>query len=403
VRAIGVAAVLWAVTFADITSQQRTAFHGTLDQHPVIDYHGGVLNDVVSVLRRDIDAGKTTLAFDGPQGFLRSLLDRLGVPVESQVLVFSKTGIQLAFTSPEKPRALYFNDRVIVGYIPGAPLIEMASHDPRQGVVFQTLVQSASTPNQFARPDRCLGCHLSANSMDVPGILVRSMFTAPDGRSMPALGSFLVDHRSPLEQRWGGWYVTGTHGAARHMGNATVTDTMKPESAIGDATLNRSTLIDRVDVSAYPRNTSDIAALMVFDHQGHAMNLLTRLGWEARVAGADGRADFSSGDLGALVREVAEYLALVGEAKLSAPVRGSADFPMTFAAAGPRDRKGRSLRDLDLQTRLFKYRCSYMIYSPAFDALPSTAKLAVLARMRELIADPATVEILDDTKASWRR
>lgn len=400
---MGVAAALWAATMtAALSQQQRPVFDGTLDQHPVIDYRSGVLNDAVTVVRRDIEAGKTTLAFEGPQGFLRSLLGALDVPVESQLLLFSKTGIQLAFTSPETPRALYFNDRVIVGYIPGAPVIEMASHDPRQGIVFHTLVQSAATPQQFARPDRCLSCHLSANSMEVPGILVRSMFTAPDGRSMPALGSFLIDHRSPLEQRWGGWYVTGTHGAARHMGNAMITDAMKPESAIGAGTLNRSRLNDRVDVSAYPKNTSDISALMVFDHQGHAMNLLTRLGWEARVAAAEGRADFSKGELRALAWDVAGYLALSDEVTLTAPVQGASGFPTTFAAAGPRDRKGRSLRDLDLQTRLFKYRCSYMIYSPAFDALLPEARAAVLARLRELITDPATVEILDDTKPSWR-
>ena len=121
-------------------------------------------------------------------------------------------------------------------------MLEMASHDPRQGVIFQTLKQDAWLPGEFARPDRCLSCHLSANSLDVPGILVRSMFAGGDGRAMPQLGSFVIDHRSPLEQRWGGWYVTGTHGAARHMGNAIVTDSSRPESAITDATLNRSTL-----------------------------------------------------------------------------------------------------------------------------------------------------------------
>ena len=380
-----------------------SSFAGTLDQHPAIDYRGGALNDPVTVLRREIDAGTKTLSFDGPQGYLRSLLDALGVPVDSQVLLFSKTGIQLAFTSPETPRALYFNDRVIVGYIPGAPVIELASHDPRQGVIFQTLVQSAAIPNQFARPDRCLGCHLSANSMEVPGILVRSIFTAPDGRSMPALGSFLVDHRSPLEQRWGGWFVTGTHGSARHMGNAMITDAMKPDSAIGEGTLNRSTLIDRVDVASYPRNTSDIVALMVFDHQGHAMNLLTRLGWEARAAAADGRRDFSTGAMRDLTREVAEYLTFAGEPNLPAPVKGTSDFAKTFAASGPRDGHGRSLREMDLQTRLFKHRASYMIHSPAFDALPVDARTAVLARMRELVTDRATIEILDDTKPGWRQ
>ena len=379
----------------------RSSFPGTLDQHPTIDYRGGALHDTVTTLQRDVARGTVTLHYDGRPGFLLSLLDRLDVPVDSQVLVFSKTGIQRAFTSPEHPRALYFNDRVVIGYIPGAPVIEIASHDPSQGVIFQTLKQDSWLPAQFARSERCLSCHLSANSMDVPGILVRSMFAGLDGRAMPQLGSFLIDHRAPLEQRWGGWYVTGTHGSARHMGNATVIDPAKAEAAITDATLNRTTLPDRVDSAAYPRATSDVAALMVFDHQGHAMNLLTRLGWESRIAAADGRPDFSTGELRALARETADYLAFGGEAPLAAPVRGVSDFTRTFSSGGPRDRRGRSLRELDLQTRLFKYRCSYMIYSPAFDALPAPAKTAVLARLREVITDRDTMDILDDTKAGW--
>ena len=87
---------------------------------------------------------------------------------------------------------------------------------------------------------------------------------------------------------------------------------------------------------------------------------------------------------------------------MTEPVRGVSEFASSFSGSGPRDRKGRSLRELDLQTRLFKYRCSYMIYSPAFDALPSAAKGAVLARLREVITERDTIEILDDTKAGWR-
>jgi len=402
VKRLWAVAGCWLVATAIAVTQSRSVFPGTLDQHPAIDYRGGPVSDVVSALQRDVARGAVTLRHEGRYGFLLAVLEQLSVPVDSQLLLFSKTGIQSAFTSPEHPRALYFNDRVVVGYIPGAPLIELASHDPRQGVIFQTLKQDAWLPGQFSRSDRCLGCHISANSMEVPGILVRSMFAAVDGRAMPQLGSFLIDHRTPLEQRWGGWYVTGTHGKARHMGNSTVIDPANTDAAITEATLNRTALPDRVDVSAYPRATSDIAALMVFDHQGQAINLLTRLGWETRAAIAEGRLDFSRGDLREVARETAEYLAFGGEAVLAEPVRGVSEFTRSFSGGGPRDRKGRSLRELDLQTRLFKYRCSYMIYSPAFDALPQEARAAVLARLRETITDRDTIEILDDTKAGWR-
>jgi hypothetical protein len=329
------------------------------------------------------------------------VLAALQVPIESQILLFSKTGVQNAHTSPEHPRALYFNDRVIVGYIPGAPLLEMAAHDPRQGVIFQTIEQSAIEP-RFARPDRCLSCHRSENSLEVPGILVRSNFTAPDGRAMPQLGSYIIDHRSPFEQRWGGWYVTGSIGA-RHMGNAFVIDPSKPEAAIGEGTINRTTLDGRVDAAAYPVSSSDIVALMVFDHQGRAMNLLTRLGWETRLAAAEGEPDFSRGVLAEAMQATVDYLLFVDEARLPAPAAGVSPFVRVFAEAGRRDRAGRSLRDLDLQTRLFKYRCSYMIDSPAFDALPGAARREVFARLRRAITDRDTLAILDDTKPEWRR
>jgi hypothetical protein len=371
---------IWTVALAAAVAQSRTAFPGTLDQHPAIDYRGGALTDVVSGLQRDLSAGSAPLAFDGPQGYLRALLARLNVPIESQVLLFSKTGIQHPFTTPENPRALYFNDRVIVGFIPGAPLIELASHDPRQGVIFQTLKQDGTKP-EFARPDRCLSCHLSENSLSVPGILVRSMSTAPDGRPMPQDGSFVIDHRSRLDQRWAGWYVSGAAASVQHLGR---------------------TIGPGLDLSAYLRPTSDIAALLVFDHQGHAINLLTRLGWETRYAAAEGRLDFTKGDLGDILKEAVDYFVFAGESPMASPVQAESAFARSFSSTGPRDRKGRSLRDLDLQTRLFKYRCSYMIYSPAFDALPAEAKTAMLKRLREAITDRETIEILDDTKAGWR-
>jgi hypothetical protein len=304
----------------------------------------------------------------------------LNVPVESQILLFSKTGIQHPFTTPENPRALYFNDRVVVGYIPGAPLIEMASHDPRQGVIFQTLKQDGGKP-EFARPDRCLSCHVSVNSLSVPGILVRSMSTAPDGRPMPQDGSFVIDQRSRLDQRWAGWYVSGAAPSVQHMGR---------------------TIGPGLDLSAYPLPTSDIAALLVFDHQGHAINLLTRLGWETRVAAAEGRLDFATGDLGDILNEAVDYFRFVGETPIASPVQAGSAFAKSFASAGPRDRRGRSLRELDLQTRLFKYRCSYMIYSPAFDALPAEARAAFLARLRASITDADTIAILDETTAGTR-
>lgn len=378
-RMLATAAAVWTTTLLIVTAQPRSSFPGMLDAHPAIEYRTRPVHDDVTALQKEIEAGRA-LGFAGEQGYLRAALARLNVPVESQILLFSKTGIQHPFTSPDNPRALYFNDRVIVGYIPGAPLLEFAAQDATQGVIFQTIKQDGAAP-QFSRADRCLGCHVSSNSLDIPGILVRSMSTAPDGRPMPQDGSFVIDHRSRLDQRWAGWYVSGAASSVTHLGR---------------------TIDAHLDLSAYPLPTSDIAALLVFDHQGYAMNLLTRLGWETRVAAADGTPDFSKGDLGDILKAAVDYFLFADEAALASPLQGPSAFVRVFSGSGPKDRKGRSLRQLDLQTRLFKYRCSYMIYSPAFDALPAEARAAFYARLRAQLKDPDTIEILDDTRAGWR-
>jgi hypothetical protein len=73
------------------------------------------------------------------------------------------------------------------------------------------------------------------------------------------------------------------------------------------------------------------------------------------------------------------------EAPLSAPIAGTTTFAGDFTALGPRDSKGRSLRDFDLTSRLFKHRLSYLIYTPAFDALPQPAKQYFYRRLLDVL------------------
>jgi hypothetical protein len=393
---------------------------GQLSQHhfsssiddPTIGYSYRETTEAVSRLASQMVAGAVRPAFEplpGP-GYLSAVLGALDVPIESQILVFTKTGVQGRLTGPANPRALYFNDSVVVGYIRGAPLLELASQDSRQGVIFYTLPQAPAAPATLTRRDQCLSCHQSLATLDVPGMLVRSHFTSPQGATLRNLGSFDVDHRTPFGDRWGGWYVTGTHGEIRHLGNSVVTDTDKPESAVSAATLNVKSLYGRFDPAGYPSAHSDVVALMVFEHQMHAINLMTRLGWEARVAQAAGRFDPASVPLAEAVTELADYLLFVDEAPLTSPIEGTTRFAANFSAKGPRDRRNRSLREFDLRTRLMRYPCSYMIYSAAFDGLPVEARLAVYQRMwRSLSGDVsgfrmsaedrrAIIEILRDTK-----
>jgi hypothetical protein len=323
--------------------------------------------------------------------------------------LFSKTSLQSRLITPRNPRTIFFNDSVAVAWMRGG-FIEIAAHDTLQGAVFYLLPQMpfAVAP---VRENSCLTCHYSATTLGVPGFIARSIPTGTDGAIMPWLGNYVVDHRRPLAERWGGWYVTGRSGAAPHLGNAPVADRSAREVSVSDANLNLPTLSERFDTSAYLTPHSDVVALLVFDHQMHMMNLLTRIGWEARVMAHEKRAAAAPAWREA-IEETVDYLLFVDEAPVGR-VDGSSGFAATFASTGPRDRKGRSLRDLDLRTRLLKYPCSYMIYSDAFAALPAEARGAIYGRMWEILSGrdraakyarltaadrQAIVEILRDTK-----
>jgi hypothetical protein len=242
-------------------------------------------------------------------------------------------------------------------------------------------------------------------------MLLRSDFTAANGSTLRGLGNYIPDHRTALEERWGGWYVTGNSGAIQHMGNAVVTDAKNPDSPIIDQSLNLESLVGKLDTSAYPSPYSDIVALMVFEHQMHMMNLFTLIGWQTRAGLA--RHSLTSEALDETARELVDYMLFVDEAPLANKIEGSSGFAKKFSAGGPWDTRGRSLRQLDLDHRLMKYPCSYMIYSDAFDALPPEAKNAIYKRMWQVLSGEikggkyvrlsledrrAIVEILQGTK-----
>ncbi|HEY7450015.1 MAG TPA: hypothetical protein VH702_17795 [Vicinamibacterales bacterium] len=408
---------VWLLAAAvGVFGQFSDAFKESRD-HPTIEYSTRETTDPIATLNGALRAGKSKLAFESPRGYLDSLLKVLDVPVESQTLVFSETSFEPEDISPSNPRALYFNDRVAVGWVPGRKTLEIAAHDAQQGVIFYTLEQSSVPIPQFARNQRCLLCHLTSSTSGVPGLVTMSMLPLSDNPNEYAQG-WPVDHRTPIEDRFGGWYVTGANVPRVHLGNVPVHHVKRSYTRLPTAPVLAS-LSATFDTTTYLSPHSDIVAQLVLQHQVQMTNLLTRLGWESRVAGD--QTGNAQARVTNVVREFVDYLFFVDEAPLPSPVRGSAGFPETFAAAGPRDQKGRSLRDLDLERRLFRYPCSYLIYSPAFDALPKPAKDAVYQRMWDILSGRETdkiyarltradrqaiVEILRETKndlPSWFR
>lgn len=369
-------------------------------EHDAIQYAKGPVSDPVSRLQHRMDAGEVRLKYEDEFGYLRSVLKELNVPVSSQVLVFSKTSFQAPKIAPRTPRALYFNDTVTVGFVRTGDVLEFATLDPRQGAMFYTLDQERATRPRFARQDVCLQCHQSGATMGVPGLMIRSV--TPDRHGMPvmSLGSYISDHRSPLKDRWGGWYVTGTTGEQAHMGNAVLSDPAEDDRLpVSEGTRNVSDLTRFIDTGAYLTPHSDIVALMALEHETQMGNLITRVGWEARMAIYENNAiNRSLGEpetslrestvhrVNAAVEELVEYTLFSGEAKLTSPVQGTSGFTAEFQKRGPRDAKGRSLYDFDLTTRLFRYPCSFLIYSEAWDSMPQIVLDRVYSRLWEVLS-----------------
>lgn len=339
----------------------------------------------IAQLQERLASGELQLASDSRHGYLLGLLKALDISPSSQILVFSKTASAKKYISPKTPRAIYFNDRVAVGWIPGSPNLEIAATDPTLGVAFFTVPQENRTSATFVRNDRCVECHSSAHTMDVPGFLVRSVTTDTDGN--PDLPSFnrYVSHGTPLQERWGGWYVCGTHGNQAHLGNLVGAEDLQQHSASPGFRGNLTDLSPMVDLQAYPERTSDIVALLVFEHQCHMQNLISRLRHEFTRANPQVGTVSELPQIRSVVEEFLKYLLFVREAPLTAPVRGVSEFSGWFQNKGLRDSQGRSLRDLELETRLFKYPCSYLIYSEDFESLPRPLKLHVYSRLWKVL------------------
>jgi len=331
-------------------------------ERPPIAYSTAAPANRVARLQARLDAGELTLKHSEPRGYLDAVLKALDVPVDSQTLVFSKTSLQLVRITPRTPRAIYFNDDIYVGYCQNGDVLEVSAVDPALGAVFYTLDQDPEQPVRFERRvDNCLVCHSSSRTDGVPGHLVRSLYVDRTGTPILSAGSRTVDHTTPFDQRWGGWYVTGTHGDQKHLGNLLIDGRRVAEPVDNAAGQNVVSLSERFETDAYLSPHSDLVALMVLEHQTLVHNRITKANFEARQL-------------------------MVDEAKLAGPVRGTSEFAARYSRQGPRDNQGRSLRELDLQTRLFKYPCSPLIYSTAFDSLPKETKTLVGQRIGDILS-----------------
>ena len=357
------------------------------------------LRDPATSLARRVQAGAATLTAAPVGGVLASLLSELKIPVMSQTLVFSKTSLQYEYISPRTPRALYFNDDTYVGFVPDGSILEISSVDPNLGAVFYTVGQRTGARPMLVTDERCVQCHQIPATLGVAGHLLRSTFVRSDGTLASGEPSYLTDDRSPVAERWGGWFVSGTITGDEHMGNSPL-----PQSEHA-ATFDRSRGTAITDVAHLFNRTrylsphSDVVALMVLGHQVRMHNLIARL-HRSVTDGAPAK------DVSTQTDDLVRYMLFADEAPLKGAVKGPTTFAADFERRGPADPKGRSLRQFDLTTRLFRYPCSYLIYSEAFLALPATVKTAIYARIDAILtnrdADPSVARLTSADRASIR-
>jgi hypothetical protein len=369
-----------------------------------ISYRSDDLSDPVAKLQQQLNEGKVTLQYEPDHGYLRSVLKLLKVPVDSQTLVFSKTSFQYKKISPDHPRALYFNDDVYVGSVHEGKAIEIVSFDPKQGAIFYLLDETKAEKPVFQRAELdCTQCHIAAGTRGVPGVLLRSIYSTDTGTQATSSKSYITDQESPLNERWGGWYVTGKFHGISHMGNSVVAAKQPAPQAEPAAGINLVALSKTFDPSTYLLPDSDIVAHLVLAHQTQMHNLITLTNYKTRLAlyaqAAENKAaglpedtplpEDARKQFERPAEQLLRYLLFVNEAPLPGTaderIQGSSSFEREFASRGVRDSKGRSLRDFDLRTRTFRYPCSYLIYTESFDALPEPAKGYVYHRLFQIL------------------
>lgn len=386
-------ALAWWCSWAVVLAGQAADLEG-----PPIRYSQSADDNRVSRWWQRTRSGEAPLRAEARFGYLRSVLRGLEVPESSQVLVFSKTSLQRQRIGPRSPRAIYFNDDVYVGYCQHGDVLEIAAADAALGTVFYTVDQTAERATLTRQGDACLICHASSHHHGVPGHLLRSVYPDATGEPILGAGSRRIDQTVPLSERWGGWYVSGSTSGQAHLGNRTFEGRPRFDERPAIEEIETADLSRFFRTGHYLTPHSDVVALMVLEHQAQGHNLLARAAIETRRALHDnaelnkalGRPE---GELWestlSRIRSVAEpllrYFLFSGEAELRGELRGTSSFAEEFAGRGPFDRQGRSLRQFDLNTRLFKYPCSYLIYTEAFRELPKPAKDHIFRRLREVL------------------
>lgn len=375
---------LWAILFGVFSASSLRAqpSYQDIDELPH-RYRQRTPQDRFTQMKDAFESGRMALDRSSEKAFVLSVLKSLEISPHSQMLVFSTTSLQLSLISPSNPRALYFNEDVYLGYVPGGR-IEIVSLDPELGAVFYIFdIPKEAQPVRIERSERCMNCHAGEDTGHVPGLVIKSVVPGPSGGSLTAYRLGQSGHAIPFDQRFGGWHVTGRHSLTNHWGN--LTGRFDAGNLITIANLPG----ERFPHATYPVPTSDILPLLLHEHQAGFVNRVVEASYRARTAlhvSAGKLTPMQAAELDQQAGIITRYLLFADEEPLpKGGVEGDADYKTAFLKNRRSDSTGVSLKDFDLHTRLFKVRCSYMIYSPVFAGLPLTMKQRVYQRLSDAL------------------
>lgn len=363
-------------------------YHFTDLESPAHDYWKRPLKDRFTGMMKDFAEGRVALDTSSEKAYVESVLKVLEIPATSQMLLFSTTSLQLRLISPRNPRALFFNEDLYLGWMPGGK-IEIVSIDPEIGGIFYIFdIQLDGRPPVPERSARCMNCHANEDTRHVPGIVIKSVIPGPTGGSIDSYRREDTGHHIPFSDRFGGWHLTGAETMEKHWGNLvgrlqngeTLTTPLEPGQ--------------NFDWNKYPVATSDVLPQLIHEHQAGFVNRVLEAGYRARYYLHEGRGQLRDPKHIETLKQQADmlvrYLLFADEAAFPEKgLPGERPYAADFLASKRPDKKGRSLRDLNLKDRMFEYRCSYMIYTDVFQSLPAVFKNHVYRRLGEAL-NPAT-------------
>lgn len=381
---LGSWSVFFLLPFFAFVAQAEPEFPGF--RHPPHEYLKRTPNDRFTRIKDDLQSGKIAFDYSSEKAYLQSLLRGLGVSPHTQLLVFSTTSLQLSRISPRNPRALYFSEDLYLGWVPGGK-IEVIGIDPDWGAITYIFdLPRTKVHSPIVRATRCMNCHASSDIGGAPGLLASSVVPGPGGGSLDAFRQEQTGHGIPFADRFGGWHLTGKHGIKSHWGNLT--------GLLSPAGLKKvpNEHGQQFSPARYPVPSSDVLAHLLFEHQVGFVNRFISATYRARAVlsgvvpeiDQDASGAFLDSEAASLVR----YLLFADEAKFPVDdIEGNPQLKKSFLSRAKRSSSGHSLRDFDLSTRIFKYRCSYMIRSAAFHGLPAQLKERVFRQLGQAL-DP---------------